>query len=162
MALSSPFPFFTCYQRIATILLWVFLLATVDAQNRTGEVQTLLQFKTVMYADSSSVSNVYWSTWKEADSHPCNWWGVTCTAYFTVEQLNFSSWGLTRLLSFTVLSNLPDLRALDLGSNNFIDANGNSGVIIPDDVRSLTGLTRLVLRNNSFGGLPAETSATSI
>ncbi|CAM6108301.1 unnamed protein product [Calypogeia fissa] len=160
MALSSPFLFFTCFQRIATIFLWVLLLATVDAQNQTGEVQTLLQFKTMMYIDSSSVSNVYWSTWTEADSHPCNWWGVTCTAYFTVEQLNFSNWGFMKLPSFTVLSNLADLRALDLGSNNFIDTNGNPEVSIPDDVGSLTGLTLLVLRNNSFGGpIPRNISA---
>ncbi|CAM6108293.1 unnamed protein product [Calypogeia fissa] len=152
MALSPVFPFFIFFQRIATILLWVLLLATVNAQNRTGEVQTLLQFKTVMYVDTTSTSNLYWSTWNQADSHPCNWWGVTCTAYFTVEQLDFSSWGLMRLPSFAVLSNLADLRALDLGSNNFIDANGNPGVSIPGDVGSLTGLTRLVLRNNSFGG----------
>ncbi|CAM6111984.1 unnamed protein product [Calypogeia fissa] len=148
---SSLVAFFPCFQRIATVLLWVLLLATVNAQNQTGEVEILLQIKNIVDVDSSSISLGYWSTWQPTDPNPCGWWGVMCTSNSTVEQLSFSGWGLTKLPSFKLLSNLADLRQLDLSSNNFKDANGDP-ISIPDDVGSLTGLHQLSLRINSFGG----------
>ncbi|CAM6111998.1 unnamed protein product [Calypogeia fissa] len=160
--LSSPFTFFTsCFQRSATVVLWVLLLTTVNGQNGTSEIQTLLQFRNVMQVDTSAISLGYWSTWQETDPNPCKWWGVTCTANLTVEQLDLSNWGMTVLPAFSLLSNLSDLRSLDLGYNNFRDPiKGLGGGSIPDDVGSLTGLTRLVLQDSLFGGsIPGSLSA---
>jgi hypothetical protein len=60
-------------------------LAQEDGQNRSDEVQTLLAFKQQVESGGA-----YLVSWKETDQNACAWAGVTCTANFTVSELDLS------------------------------------------------------------------------
>ncbi|CAM6104987.1 unnamed protein product [Calypogeia fissa] len=139
---SSLAAFSACSRLLLFILpLWFCLLARVDALavNRTDEVKTLLGFRDANTVDYSSQHRYKgdWLSWKKTDETPCAWFGVTCTANHTVEELDFAGWGLT-LVTLEALHNLTDLRHLDLSSNYL-------GVIFPEVIGNFTGLTYLDL-----------------
>ncbi|CAM6087911.1 unnamed protein product [Calypogeia fissa] len=103
--------------------------------NRRDEVQALLSFReqnsifndiTSMYGIPPPISP-YWYAWNATDETPCAWFGVVCTANYTVEELDFSGWGLV-LANLTGLSSLPDLRHLDLSSNFALEGSQISRV----------------------------------
>lgn len=94
----------------------------------------------------------YWSSWMNTDENPCAWVGVSCTANFTVQELDFAGWRLGwSNLSLGGLFVLKDLRLLDL-SQNYLN-------FVPDDIGNLTGLTFLDLSNNGLNEIPSSISA---
>lgn len=149
---ASLSSFLACLQLILGFPLWFSMMARVDGVNvnRSEEVSTLLNFRNANTAVLATLYNGYWITWKESDDNPCAWIGVTCTPNFTVEELNFSGWGLS-FRSMEALYSLRDLRHLDLSSNSLS--------YLPDDIGNFTGLTWLDLSRNGFAHMPFSISA---
>jgi Leucine-rich repeat (LRR) protein len=130
------------------LLVSALVVLRVNAQNRSKDAQTLLNFKEIFGTGFGDIG--YLASWNESDDNPCAWVGVTCTSSSTVSELDFSGWWSEKgLLGYYFsqrnhLSSLSDLSRLDLSHNSFFDFF----------VENLTGLTHLDISANQLGEFP--------
>ncbi|XP_077209976.1 receptor protein kinase-like protein ZAR1 [Tasmannia lanceolata] len=144
-----------------SIFIFFLLFSLVSSLNSDG--LSLLALKTAITKDPHHTL----STWKETDTSPCKWVGISCSAD-RVTGISLPNKSFTGYIP-SVLGSLDFLQHLSLSHNNFsntipsrlfnasfllsLDLSGNSlSGSVPIEIKTLKTLTHLDLSDNALNG----------
>lgn len=145
MATQEEKPLNFHFLRVVFMLVFFSLATSFSAATQT-EAEALLIWKSSL--DNTSLSLL--SSWVGNNSSTCNWVGISCNNFGSINHINLTASGLRGKLHTLSFSSFPNLISLNLSHNSFFGT-------IPPSLGNLSRLEILDLsQNNINGSIPHE------